>query len=197
MPNSFGLAVPPPAWCNGLGRRIPGFWSGSDQSKGHVSSQSRWWPASLPLDLGDQAWDIPRSLKGSSEDVQSSQGSGKRTLAKREGTFFFSWREFYLRAENSRNAGRADAFGGGLKAPPRRSPGMGLLPFHHVQSCRDGRRPASQAPPGVVEEAAGGGVTRAPGGRRSWDRAAESHTAQRRESEKVVFPRCSGQHFGL
>ena len=72
-------------------------WEGGTLASGRVPTRtnavstprSRRWPAILPLDLGYQAWDSPRSLKGSSEDVQSSQGSGKRTIVKREGTFSF------------------------------------------------------------------------------------------------------------
>ena len=42
---------------------------------------------SSTLGPGYQAWDSPRSPKGSSEDVQSSRRSRKRTTAKREGAF--------------------------------------------------------------------------------------------------------------
>ena len=59
--------------------------------------------------------------------------------------FLFSWREFYLRAENSRNAERAGAFRGGLKAPPCRSPQKDFNSFHDVQTWRD-RRPRAGAP---------------------------------------------------
>ena len=55
---------------------------------------------------------------------------------KEERDFFFPpWREFYLRAENSRNAGHnIGAFSGGLKAPPCRSPQMDFNSFDDAQT---------------------------------------------------------------
>ena len=73
--------------------------------------------------------------------------------------FFPPSREFYLGAENSRNAGRAGAFGGG--------PSLSLTQngFRLIQR-RPNLKKRPRAPPGVAEEAAWDGTKRAPGGRR-------------------------------
>ena len=88
VPNLFGLAVPPPAWCN----EWEG-WSFRPEQMPVVPPPPTPHPTkpavarNSTLGPGYQAWDSPRSPKGSSEDVQSSRGSRKRTTSKREGAF--------------------------------------------------------------------------------------------------------------
>lgn len=89
-------------------------------------------------------------------------GQREQDNFKGERDFFFPSREFYLGAENSRNAGRAGAFGGGLEALPCHSPRMDFVSIRRRPNLK--RRP--RAPPGVAEEAAGDGMTGAQAGRR-------------------------------
>ena len=76
---------------------------------------------------GGGGWGNPTESQELFWGSQSSLGSRKRTTSKGKGTFFFPSREFYLGAENSRNADRAGAFGGGLEALPCHSPRMDFV----------------------------------------------------------------------
>ena len=87
-------------------------------SRNEADSALRFYP----VDLGYQAWDsheVPRALL---RIFRASWAAGRGQLQRgRDFFFFFAWREFYLRAENSRNAGHnIGAFSGGLKPPPCR-----------------------------------------------------------------------------
>lgn len=105
-----------------------------------------------------QSHRVPRTVLG---EFRAPRAAGTGQLQRGKGLFFPS-REFYLGAENSRNAGRAGAFGGGLEALPCHSPRMDFVSIRRRPNLK--RRP--RAPPGVAEEAAGDGMTGAQAGRR-------------------------------
>lgn len=135
--------------------------------------------------------EVPRALLGT---FRVPRAAGRGRLQRGKGHFFFPWREFYLRAENSPNAGGAGAFRGGLKVPPCRSPRMDFNSLHDVQTSRDGRGPA---PPGVTEEAARIRVTR--GGREASPGPSQLSTAwiSGGITYLVAVPSCSGERSGL
>ena len=55
---------------------------------------------------------------------------------------------------------------------------MDFNSFHNVQTWRDARGPASQAPPGVAEEATRAGWLEGQAGGGSWARGAARHLAR-------------------
>ena len=150
----------------------------------------------LRLDLGSQEGDIPRSPKGSSGDIQRSQGSGKRTTAEKRNFFF--WRGFYLWVKNSRNAGRAGAFGGGPKNPTLLFTPNGFLLFGRSPNLKRRLRAGESGAPwrrggscsGRGDESAGREAGPGPARlRQAWLSGGSTRP--------VAVPWCNGEHSGL